>query len=120
SDVMVTANMDGDILSAVGGALAGSVGLSSSANLDPTGEFPSMFEPVHGSAPDIAGQGIANPCGLILSSALMLRKLGQGEAAGRIERAVAAPLRAAVPPRDRGGRASTAEMGAAVLQRLEG
>ena len=118
-DVIVTTNMYGDILSDLGGALAGSVGLSSSVNLNPEGEFPSMFEPVHGSAPDIAGQGSANPCGLILSAALMLRDLGQGEAADRIDVAVAAALAAGVHTRDLGGKASTAEMGAAVLERLE-
>ena len=119
-DVIVTTNMYGDILSDLGGALAGSVGLSSSANLDPTGEFPSMFEPVHGSAPDIAGQGVANPCGLILSAALMLRELGQEGAAVWIEQAVAAALAAGVHTRDLGGRASTAEMGSAVLERVGG
>lgn len=119
-DVIVTTNMYGDILSDLGGALAGSVGLSASANLNPQGEFPSMFEPVHGSAPDIAGEGIANPCGLILSAALMLRELGQGAAAANIETAVAAALAAGVHTRDLGGRASTAEMGTAVLERLEG
>ncbi|MDD9955097.1 MAG: isocitrate/isopropylmalate dehydrogenase family protein [Anaerolineaceae bacterium] len=119
-DVIVTTNMYGDILSDLGGALAGSVGLSSSANLDPMGEFPSMYEPVHGSAPDIAGQGIANPCGLVLSAALMLRDLGLGEAAGSIEAAVAAALADGVHTRDLGGRASTVEMGAAVLGRVEG
>ena len=118
-DVIVTTNMYGDILSDLGGALAGSVGLSSSANLNPTGEFPSMFEPVHGSAPDIAGQGIANPGGLILSAALMLRELGQNEAAASIDAAVAAALAAGVHTRDLGGRASTAEMGAAVLNQLQ-
>ena len=119
-DVIVTTNMYGDILSDLGGALAGSVGLSSSANSNPTGDFPSMFEPVHGSAPDIAGKGIANPTGMILSAALLLREAGQDAAALRIEEAVAAALAAGVHTRDLGGSASTGEMGAAVLQRLEG
>lgn len=118
-DVIVTTNMYGDILSDLGGALAGSVGLSSSANINPQGDFPSMFEPVHGSAPDIAGQGVANPTGLILSAALLLRELGQAAAASCIEAAVAGALAAGVHTRDLGGRATTAQLGNAVLQRLE-
>ncbi len=118
-DVIVTTNMYGDILSDLGGALAGSVGLSSSANINPQGDFPSMFEPVHGSAPDIAGQGVANPTGLILSAALLLRELGQHAAASCIEAAVASALAAGVHTRDLGGRATTAELGNAVLERLE-
>ena len=76
-DVIVTTNMYGDILSDLGGAMVGSVGLSASGNINPEGDFPSMYEPVHGTAPDIAGQGIANPIGTILSGALMLTDLGE-------------------------------------------
>ena len=88
-DVLVTTNMYGDILSDLGGAMVGSIGLSASGNINPEGDYPSMYEPVHGSAPDIAGQGIANPIGTILSGGLMLKDLGQPEAAGMIQQAVA-------------------------------
>jgi 3-isopropylmalate dehydrogenase len=84
-DVIVTDNLFGDILTDLGGAISGGVGLASSANLNPEGV--SMFEPVHGSAPDIAGKGIANPLAAILSGAMMLDHLGETEAAGRIRKA---------------------------------
>ncbi len=83
-DVVVASNLFGDILSDLGAAIAGSIGIAPSANLDPSGDHPSMFEPVHGSAPDIAGQGIANPIGQIWSGAMMLDHLGYGEAAAGI------------------------------------
>src|SRR5215216_3627254 len=82
-EVVVASNLFADILSDLGSALAGSLGIAASANLNPDGRFPSMFEPVHGSAPDIAGQGIANPIGAIWSAVLMLDHLGQPEAAAR-------------------------------------
>jgi 3-isopropylmalate dehydrogenase len=86
-DVIVTDNLFGDILTDLGGAVSGGIGLASSANLNPARTGPSMFEPVHGSAPDIAGQGKANPIAAILSGALMLDFLGEAEAAARIEAA---------------------------------
>jgi tartrate dehydrogenase/decarboxylase/D-malate dehydrogenase len=117
--VVVGSNLFGDILSDLGGALAGGLGLAPSANLDPERRAPSMFEPVHGSAPDIAGQGIANPLGAIESGAMMLHHLGRPEAARRIERAVAATIADGVLTPDLGGRHGTAEVGAAVVERLE-
>ena len=90
-DVIVTDNLFGDILTDLGGAVSGGIRLASSANLNPERTGPSMFEPVHGSAPDIAGQGLANPKAAILSGAMMLDFLGESEAAARIERACADP-----------------------------
>ncbi len=91
-DVIVTDNLFGDILTDLGGAVSGGIGLASSANLNPTRTGPSMFEPVHGSAPDIAGQNKANPTAAILSAALMLDFLGEGPAADRIRAACAEPV----------------------------
>jgi 3-isopropylmalate dehydrogenase len=90
-DVIVTDNLFGDILTDLGGAVSGGIGLAASANLNPERTGPSMFEPVHGSAPDIAGQGLANPKAAILSGAMMLDFLGESEAAASIERACADP-----------------------------
>ncbi|MDK6302148.1 3-isopropylmalate dehydrogenase [Corynebacterium sp. UMB9976] len=87
-DVIVTDNLFGDILTDLAGAVTGGIGLAASGNIDPTHKNPSMFEPVHGSAPDIAGQGIADPCAAILSVALMLRHLGDEANAEKIEKAV--------------------------------
>lgn len=89
-DVIVTDNLFGDILTDLAGAVTGGIGLAASGNIDPSHTNPSMFEPVHGSAPDIAGQGIADPCATILSTALMLRHLGDAENAAKIEKAVLA------------------------------
>lgn len=83
-DTIVTTNLHGDILSDLAAALAGSIGIAASSNLDPTRQFPSLFEPIHGSAPDIAGQGIANPIGTFWSAAEMLRWLGETAAADRL------------------------------------
>ncbi|MDX6225478.1 MAG: 3-isopropylmalate dehydrogenase [Frankiales bacterium] len=91
-DVVVTDNLFGDILTDLGAAVAGGIGLAASANLDPTRTNPSMFEPVHGSAPDIAGQGIADPTATVLSVALLLDHLGLAQAAAAVEAAVAADL----------------------------
>ncbi len=91
-DVVVASNLFGDILSDISAIVTGSIGLAPSANLDPTRRFPSMFEPVHGSAPDIAGRGIVNPVGAILSAGMMLDHLGMAEAATAVERAVAGVL----------------------------
>jgi tartrate dehydrogenase/decarboxylase/D-malate dehydrogenase len=111
-DVVVGSNLFGDILSDLGPAVAGSIGIAPSANLNPEKEFPSMFEPVHGSAPDIAGRGIANPIGQIWSGAMMLRHLGQEPAADAIEAAISAVLATGrVRTADIGGSASTRQMG---------
>jgi tartrate dehydrogenase/decarboxylase/D-malate dehydrogenase len=118
-DVMLTTNMIGDILSDLGGALVGSLGLAPSGNINPEREFPSMFEPIHGSAPDIAGQGIANPVGAIESAGLMISHLGEAGAAASISRAVAAALSDAVLPPDLGGNATTQQIAGAVIDRLE-
>jgi len=118
-DIVVGSNLFGDILSDLGPAVAGSIGMAPSANLNPERECPSMFEPVHGSAPDIAGKGIANPIGQIWSGALMLRHLGASEAADAIEDAIAKTLaESVVRTPDIGGSSSTAELGEAIAQRL--
>lgn len=88
--VVVASNLNADILSDLGSALAGSLGLAASANLNPERRFPSMFEPVHGSAPDIAGQEISNPIGAIASAALMLDQFGLSDQARRLEAAIEA------------------------------
>jgi 3-isopropylmalate dehydrogenase len=91
-DVVVTDNLFGDILTDIGAAIGGGIGLAASGNIDATRTNPSMFEPVHGSAPDIAGQGKADPTATVLSVALLLEHLGHSEQAARVERAVAADL----------------------------
>ncbi|MCC3264902.1 tartrate dehydrogenase [Arthrobacter gengyunqii] len=116
--VVVASNLFADILSDLGSALAGSLGLAASANLNPERRFPSMFEPVHGSAPDIAGRGISNPVGAILSAALMLDHLGLPSAARRLEAAVAAVTAAGIRTHDVGGSAGTEEVAAAVIEEL--
>lgn len=117
-DVVLTTNMIGDILSDLGAALMGSLGLAPSGNINPEKEYPSMFEPIHGSAPDIVGKGIANPVSAIGSGALMLRHLGETEAADRMDAAIAAAIGDGVLTPDLGGRATTSEMTDAVLDRL--
>jgi 3-isopropylmalate dehydrogenase len=120
-DVIATTNMFGDIITDLGAVLQGGMGLASSGNLNPDGEAPSMFEPVHGSAPDIAGRGIANPLAAILSVAMMLDHLGSGAAAGAIRAAVARVLAAGAPRTpDLGGDATTAAVGRAVREALSG
>ena len=119
-DVVVGSNLFGDILSDLGPAVAGSVGIAPSANINPERRYPSMFEPVHGSAPDIAGQGVCNPIGQIWSGAMMLSHLGETAAGTAIEAAIAALLQDGGPrTRDLGGSASTAEVGAALAARVE-
>ena len=114
-DVVVGSNLFGDILSDLGPAVVGSIGIAPSANLNPEREFPSMFEPVHGSAPDIAGKGIANPIGQIWSGAMMLRHLGASEAADAVENAITQVLaQAKVRTPDIGGKATTKELGEAI------
>jgi 3-isopropylmalate dehydrogenase len=112
-DVVVTDNLFGDILTDIGAAIGGGIGLAASGNIDATRTSPSMFEPVHGSAPDIAGQGKADPTAAVLSVVLLLEHLGHDEQARRVEAAVAEDLRTRAPaPR------TTAEVGAALLSRL--
>ncbi|HET6625938.1 MAG TPA: tartrate dehydrogenase [Nocardioidaceae bacterium] len=118
-DVVVASNLFGDILSDLGAAVAGSIGIAPSANLDPTRTHPSMFEPVHGSAPDIAGKGVANPIGQIWSGALMLDHLGQEQAGAAVVDAIAAVLADGGPRTpDLGGTAGTEEVTAAVVDAL--
>ncbi|MFD3487476.1 tartrate dehydrogenase [Streptomyces sp. NPDC058665] len=118
-DVVVASNLFGDILSDLAAALAGSIGIAPAANLNPERDFPSMFEPVHGSAPDIAGRGIANPLGAIWSAAMMLDHLGHAEAAGRITAAIAAVLATtSVRTPDLGGTATTDEFTDALIALL--
>lgn len=113
-DVIVTDNIFGDIITDLAGAVTGGIGLAASGNLNPEGTFPSMFEPVHGSAPDIAGTGKADPTAAILSTALLLRHFGQHEAAARVEAACEADMRM----RD-GNARSTSEIGDAILAQLQ-
>jgi len=114
-DVVVGSNLFGDILSDLGAAVVGSMGLAPSANLNPEREFPSMFEPVHGSAPDIAGKGIANPVAQIWSGAMMLEHLGEKEAAHAVEQAVFRVIARRDPlTPDIGGKAGTQDMGKAI------
>ena len=113
-DVIVTDNLFGDILTDLAGAVTGGIGLAASGNIDPSRKNPSMFEPVHGSAPDIAGQGIADPTAMILSVAMMLRFLGDEDNAARIEQAVEADVAA------RGdGPVSTTEVGDRIAAALQ-
>ena len=118
-DVVVGSNLFGDILSDLGPAVVGSIGIAPSANLNPENEYPSMFEPVHGSAPDIAGKGVANPIGQIWSGAMMLRHLGVPDAADAVEAAIADVLAQGNPRTpDIGGTASTKELGSAIASRV--
>jgi len=122
-DVVVASNLFGDILSDLGPATTGTIGLAPSANLNPDRRFPSLFEPVHGSAPDIYGQNIANPIAMIWSGALMLDFLTQSQGAGRaahdaIVQAIEAVLREGPRTRDLGGTASTTDVGRAIAERV--
>jgi len=114
-DVVVASNLFGDILSDLGPAIAGSIGLAPGADINPEKDYPSMFEPVHGSAPDIAGKGIANPIGQIWSGAMMLDHLDHPEAASAIVKAIEAVIaEGKVLTRDLGGKASTTEVASAI------
>jgi tartrate dehydrogenase/decarboxylase/D-malate dehydrogenase len=118
-DVVVASNLFGDILTDLSAAVTGSIGLASSANINPTRQFPSMFEPVHGSAPDIAGKGIANPLAAILSAALMLDHLGLEKSAAAVRAAVSQVLaEGKVKTADLGGNNTTIEMGSATVREL--
>ena len=118
-DVMVGSNLFGDILTDLSAAITGSLGLAPSANLNPSKAFPSLFEPVHGSAPDIAGRGIANPMGTMLAGSMMLDFLGEAGAAAQVERAVVQVLtegRELTP--DLGGRGTTESVTDSVVARI--
>jgi len=106
-DVIVTDNLFGDILTDIAAAVTGGIGLAASGNINPTGAYPSMFEPVHGSAPDIAGKGVADPVAAVLSTALLLENLGYPKEAARVQDAVAAELAARTP----GAPVRTSEVG---------
>ena len=117
-DVVVGSNLFGDILSDLGPAIAGSIGIAASANLNPEKQFPSMFEPVHGSAPDIAGKGVANPIGTFWSAQMMLDFLGEKEAAQSLMQAIEAVTARQIFTPDLGGKATTKEFTEAVLSNL--
>jgi len=119
-DVIVASNLFGDILTDLGAAVSGSLGIAPSGNINPERRFPSMFEPIHGSAPDIAGKGIANPVGAIWAGALMLDHLGSRDGHDLVVRAIERVMAAPGSPRtpDLGGRASTADVTAAILSEL--
>jgi tartrate dehydrogenase/decarboxylase / D-malate dehydrogenase len=117
-EVVVASNLFADILSDLGSALAGSMGIAANANINPEGRYPSMFEPVHGSAPDIAGQGIANPIGAIWSAALMLEHLGLPDEAARVMRAIESTTAAGRITPDLGGQCTTRQVGDAIIAAL--
>ena len=122
-DVVVGSNLFGDILSDLGPACTGTIGIAPSANINPEGKFPSLFEPVHGSAPDIAGKGIANPIGQIWSGAMMLEHLGYKEAGDAMVDAIEAVLSegdSQVLTRDVGGQGTTVSLGNAIAERIGG
>lgn len=118
-DVIVASNLFGDLLTDLGGVIGGGLGLAASTNTNPERSFPSMFEPVHGSAPDIAGKGIANPIAAILSSAMMLDHLGAASSGQRIRSAVEKALSDGCHTPDLGGTLTTEQVGAAVVERLD-
>jgi len=120
-DVVVASNLFGDILSDLGPACTGTIGIAPSGNINPEGKFPSLFEPVHGSAPDIAGQGIANPVGQIWAAAMMLEHLGARNASVAIVSAIETVLADEKRrTRDLGGRANTVECGQAIADVILG
>jgi tartrate dehydrogenase/decarboxylase / D-malate dehydrogenase len=118
-DVIVGSNLFGDILSDLTGGITGSLGLNPSANLNPERRFPSLFEPVHGSAPDIAGKNIANPTAAVLSAAMMLEWLGETETATSMRRAIDRALAGGNLTPDVGGTLNTAAMTQAIVNQLE-
>lgn len=117
-DVVLTTNLFGDILSDLGGAIMGSLGLGGSGNINPEKDYPSMFEPIHGSAPDIAGQNIANPLGQIWSGAIMLEHLGEHAAAKAIMEGIDATTSQGIQTKDLGGNASSADVAASIIQQI--
>ena len=118
-DVVVGSNLFGDLLSEVTAAIAGAIGIAPSANLNPEGTYPSLFEPIHGSAPDIAGEGTANPSGAIWAGAMMLDHAGYPDAGARALTSLEDTLASGTKTRDLGGTAGTEEVTNAVVQRLE-
>jgi tartrate dehydrogenase/decarboxylase / D-malate dehydrogenase len=119
-DVVVASNLFADILTDLAAAIQGGMGMAASANVAPGSDVPGVFEPVHGSAPDIAGQGIANPCGAIWSASLMLERLGEEGAARSVMTALEAVCRDGPRTRDIGGSAGTSEVGEAVAREVQG
>jgi tartrate dehydrogenase/decarboxylase / D-malate dehydrogenase len=117
-DVIVASNLMGDILTDIGGAIMGSIGVAPAANLNPAREYPSMFEPVHGSAPDIAGQGLANPVGQIWTAKMLLDFFDFGELPDLVLEAIETSLEAAIKTPDLGGRATTREVGDAIVKHI--
>jgi tartrate dehydrogenase/decarboxylase/D-malate dehydrogenase len=117
-DVVVASNLFADILTDLAAAIQGGMGMAASANVAPGTAAPGLFEPVHGSAPDIAGQGVANPCGAVWSTVLMLEHLGEPEGAARVMRALEDVCRDGPRTRDIGGTASTAAVGDAIAARV--
>jgi tartrate dehydrogenase/decarboxylase/D-malate dehydrogenase len=117
-DVVVGSNLLGDILSEITAAISGAIGVAPSANLNPEREYPSLFEPIHGSAPDIAGSDKANPAGAIWAGALLLEHTGYPDASERVLHALEDTLASGVKSRDLGGSATTAEVTEAVVERL--
>ncbi|HEY5730016.1 MAG TPA: tartrate dehydrogenase [Anaerolineales bacterium] len=118
-DVVVASNLHGDILTDLSGAIIGSLGMAPSGNINPERDFPSMFEPVHGSAPDIYGKGIANPIGMFLSGAMMLDFLGESEAGGMIYKAVRETTSHGILTPDVGGKAKTEEVTQSVIDTIK-
>ncbi|MDX1412534.1 MAG: tartrate dehydrogenase [Nitrospirales bacterium] len=118
-DVVVASNLHGDILTDLSGAIIGSLGMAPSGNINPERNYPSMFEPVHGSAPDIYGKGIANPIGMFLSGAMMLDFLGEKEAGELIYKAVRETASQGLLPPDVGGRANTEEVTQSVIENIK-
>jgi tartrate dehydrogenase/decarboxylase/D-malate dehydrogenase len=120
-DVIVGSNLFGDILSDLGPATTGTIAIAPGANINPEKDFPSMFEPVHGSAPDIAGKGISNPIGQIWSGAMMLDHLGFPEAAEAVVKAIETVIKSNTAlTADMGGKANTKELGAAIAEIVKG
>ena len=117
-DVVVASNLLGDILTDIGGAIMGSIGVAPAANLNPKREYPSMFEPVHGSAPDIAGTEAANPIGQIWTVQMLLEFFGFGDLSGLVLEAIQSTLEAGIKTPDLGGRATTREVGEAIVERI--
>jgi tartrate dehydrogenase/decarboxylase/D-malate dehydrogenase len=115
-DVMVATNLHADILSDLAAALSGSLGIAPTANLNPEREFPSMFEPIHGSAFDITGKGIANPVATFWTAAMMLEHLGEAKAAAKLMKAIEKVTASGVLTPDLGGKATTAEVTRAVKE----
>ena len=118
-DVVVGSNLFGDILSDLGPACTGTIAVAPSANLNPEREYPSMFEPVHGSAPDIYGRNIANPIGQIWAGAMMLEHFGRKDSADAIVRAIESVLKEGPRTRDIGGKASTQDVGRAIAETVQ-